>query len=96
MREFWRATFNMLMFIFLLAGCVHNIYHFQVMDENRMENYSSHHKRYSPIRTPTYSSYEDEEEELKEITSEDNEDQAINNGETEVQVSQDVSVSYDY
>ena len=88
MREFWRATFNMLMFIFLLAGCVHNIYHFQVMDENRLEGYPSYQRRYSPTRTTSYA-YEEEEDTLKEIVSED---QALND--EEERDTQDVSYNY--
>jgi hypothetical protein len=90
MRDFSRAMFNFLMFVFLLVGCVHNIYHFQVIDENRERNYPSYQRRYSPTRATSYA-YEEEEDALKEIASED---QALND--EEERDTQDVSVSYNY
>lgn len=82
MREFLKAMFSMLMFIFLLVGCVHNIFHLQMMDDNRMKGYPNYQRRYSPYRTSTY---------VNEQTTNDNEDQALNNEEET-----DVQVSYDY
>jgi hypothetical protein len=80
MRDFIRASFSMLMFIFLLVGCVHNIYHFQAIDNHRMKNYPNY-RRYSPSRTNTYY---DRDAELEEIVSDDSQDQALNNEEDSV------------
>ena len=78
MRELARILLRIAMVFILLAGCVHNVYHFNILSQNgrRYHPYYNNQQRYGDdpideldevVVTPeTYDSIEDEEEEYQQ------------------------------
>lgn len=67
MRDSIRGLLQLLMVLFLLVGCFHNIYYFQNLTENN--GYGNYNKRYSPYSrtsTNTYN-YDDEINDIDEV-----------------------------
>ena len=71
MRDFFRMAIRMVMILFLVAGCVHNIYYLGELSKNHTNTkHYQHYDRYgNPISSieveevPSYqTSYEEEEE----------------------------------
>jgi hypothetical protein len=53
MRDLARGTFSFLLFIFLLVGCAHNIYHFQKINEHNSYSYNRYNPSHNRAETPT-------------------------------------------
>lgn len=65
MRDFTRATLSFLMFVFLLAGCVHNIYHFQELTENSTYNHYNRYRGSNYYNSRSSSTYDNDYEEAE-------------------------------
>ncbi len=65
MRDFLRMTLSSAMIIILVAGCVHNVYHFKIIaDRNQPRSY---YNPYSPYGQPSSNFNNVEEEPINEI-----------------------------